>query len=118
MPAPRRQAPKAIPPRGIGLADHAYNLVRDRILRGELPLGTPLSRRQLAAELHMSILPVAEALNCLENDGFIESRPRVGTRVCSPTPEDVLEHYEVREALECQSARLFAANATTEQKRE
>src|SRR5437879_2002130 len=60
----------------------------------------------------MSLLPVSEALQRLENDGVVESVPRVGTRVCLPTPQDIRERYEIREALESQSARLFAEKAS------
>jgi GntR family transcriptional regulator, rspAB operon transcriptional repressor len=86
--------------------------IRDRILRGEIALGAALSRRKLAAELGMSLLPVAEALQRMENEELVESRPRVGTRVCLPTAEDIRERYEIREALESQAARLFAQRAT------
>jgi DNA-binding GntR family transcriptional regulator len=95
-----------------GLAERAYLIIRDRILKAELPLGAPLSRRKLAAELGMSLLPVAEALQRLEGDGLVESRPRIGTRVFMPTAEEIREHYEVREALESQAARLFAERAS------
>jgi len=96
----------------LSLSEHAYILIRDRILRGEIPLGAELSRRKLAAELGISLLPVAEALQRLENEELVESRPRVGTRVCLPSAEEIRERYEVREALESQSARLFAARAS------
>ena len=102
----------------VSLADHAYYVIRERILKGETPLGAPLSRRKLAAELGMSLLPVSEALQALESDGLVESRPRVGTRVCLPTAEEVAERYEVREALESQSARLYAKRAIPAQRRE
>ncbi|MGH7449486.1 MAG: GntR family transcriptional regulator, partial [Longimicrobiales bacterium] len=87
-------------------------LIRDRILKGEIPLGAELSRRQLARELEIGLLPVSEALQRLENEELVESRPRVGTRVCRPAPDEIREHYEVREALESQAARLFAERAT------
>ncbi len=105
---------KTRPPGGperASLAECAYIVIRDRILKGELPLGSDLSRRKLAGELGMSMLPVAEALQRLENEGLVESRPRVGTRVCLPTAQDIREKYEVREALESQAARLFAEKA-------
>ncbi len=100
------------------LSDHAYYVIRERILKGEIALGAPLSRRKIAAELGMSILPVAEALQILENDGLVESRARVGTRVCLPTASQIRERYEVREALESQAARLYAAKATPRERRE
>lgn len=94
------------------LAGEAYNIVRQRILRGELILGQVISRRKLAAELGMSFLPVSEALLRLEFEGLLESRPRAGTRVRIPSPEDVKGHFVVREALELQAATLFAEAAT------
>jgi DNA-binding GntR family transcriptional regulator len=42
----------------------------------------------------------------------VESWPRVGTRVRIPTPQDVRGNYVIREALESQSARLFAEKAS------
>ncbi len=99
------------------LADEAYLAVRERILRGALALGEPVSSRGLARQLGMSHLPVAQALRRLESEGFLESRPRAGTRVRIPTERDIMERYEVREALETQSARLFAKRATEAQRR-
>ena len=60
----------------------------------------------------MSFLPVSEALLRLEIEGLLESRPRAGTRVRIPSPEDVQGHYVVREALEVQAAMRFARVAT------
>ena len=105
-------------PENLSLAAEAYNTVRQRILRGELAMGQVISRRRLASELGMSFLPVSEALLRLEFEGLLESRPRAGTRVRIPTIQDVQGHYVVREALEVQASRLFADNATAEEKAE
>lgn len=100
------------------LAESAYQSIRDRILRGYYPLGAALSRRQLAKELRMSFLPISQALQHLEIDGLVESKPRVGTRVRVPTREDVLERYGLREALETQAARLCAEHADAASRQE
>jgi DNA-binding GntR family transcriptional regulator len=100
------------------LAEEAYAAVRDEILRGQLRPGTPLSRRRLARQLGMSVLPVSDALKRLEEDGLVESRARAGTRVRVPSEKDIREVYELREALESQSARLFAQRATPAQRLE
>jgi DNA-binding GntR family transcriptional regulator len=100
------------------LAGEAYEFVKQRILRGELPMGQVISRRKIAAELGMSFLPVSEALLRLEFEGLLESRPRAGTRVRIPSREDVRGHYIVREALEVQAAMLFAEAATAEERTE
>jgi GntR family transcriptional regulator, rspAB operon transcriptional repressor len=106
-----KSAPAVKPSGNGGLAAEAYVTVRERIVRGELAIGQVISRRKVAAELGMSFLPVTEALIRLENEGLLESRPRVGTRVRVPTRQDVEGHYVVREALEVQAARLFAERA-------
>ena len=109
--------PKGIPIHG-NLTERAYSWIRDRILSGEMPFGTGLSRRALAEELGISIVPVGDALQRLENEGFVESRPRVGTRVRIPTAKSIRGHFVLREALESQSARIFAEMASTEQRDE
>ncbi|HEV8430319.1 MAG TPA: GntR family transcriptional regulator [Pyrinomonadaceae bacterium] len=100
------------------LATEAYLLVRERILRGDLPIGKVISRRKLASELGVSMLPVSEAFQRLEFEGLLESRARAGTRVRIPTEQDVRGHYVVREALEVESARLFAEAATASERAE
>ena len=100
------------------LTEHAYLLIRDRILKGDLPFGTALSRRALAEELEISIVPVGDALQRLESDGLVESRPRVGTRVRIPTAKTIRGHYILREALESQAARVFAEKASPEERDE
>lgn len=102
----------------VSLAGEAYLILRERILRGELQIGKVISRRKLANELGMSLLPVSEALMRLEFEGLLESRPRAGTRVRIPTPDDVRGHYVVREALEVEAAKLFAERATPTERAE
>jgi len=98
------------------LAGRAYLEIRNKILRGDLPVGEALSRRQLAAELNISVPPVTEALQQLEGEGLLESKPRVGTRVRVPTRQDIEDRSLLREALETQAARLFAERATSDEK--
>jgi DNA-binding GntR family transcriptional regulator len=98
------------------LSGEAYAVIRERILRGEVAVGQVISRRKLAVELGMSLLPVNEAFLRLEFEGLLESRPRAGTRVRIPSREDVEGHYIVREALEVQAARLYAKLSTAEER--
>lgn len=104
-------------PEPVSLADEAYLAIREMILRGQLRPGSPLSRRRLAQNLGMSVLPVTDALRRLEADGLVETRARAGTRVRVPTAADIENLYELREALESQSARLFAERATAADRR-
>ena len=106
------------PPFGGNLTEHAYYSIRNRILSGDLHFGASLSRRALADELQISIVPVGDALQRLENEGLVESRPRVGTRVRIPTAMAVRGHYVVREALESQAARIFVEKASPTEREE
>ena len=100
------------------LAQKAYDVLHDRIAQGYYPLGATLSRRRVAAELDMSVLPVSEALKQLENEGVLETRARIGTWVKIPSPAEVRGLLELREALECESARLFSQRATGQERSE
>ena len=100
------------------LAAEAYGVVRQRIVCGDIALGQVISRRKLAAELSMSFLPVSEALLRLEFEGLLESRPRAGTRVRIPSPQDVEGNYVVRQALETQAAILCSQMATPAERSE
>jgi DNA-binding GntR family transcriptional regulator len=101
-----------------GLAERAYLGIREKILRGQLPFGASISRREISRELGMSTLPVSEALQRLRTEALVETAPRVGTRVRIPTPQDIRGFYVVREALESQAARLFAEKATPADRQE
>jgi DNA-binding GntR family transcriptional regulator len=98
------------------LWNKAYYRIRERILRGELSPGEALSARRLAEEFGMSLLPISQAFRQLENDRLLESRPRAGTRVRIPQPEEIRGRCIVREALEAQSARLCSLNATMKER--
>jgi DNA-binding GntR family transcriptional regulator len=108
-----RDAEKGFSP---SLSHKAYFRIRERILRGELVPGEVLSARRIAEEFGMSLLPVSQALRQLENDRLVESRPRAGTRVRIPQPEEVRGRNVVREALEAQSARLCSLHATMKER--
>lgn len=103
---------------GESLSNRAYQQIRNEILGGELSIGDVLSRRRLAKRLNMSFLPITEALRCLETEGLVESRPRIGTRVRIPSEQDIRDSNVIREALESQASRLCAQNVTAEEKKQ
>ena len=100
------------------LGKQAYAILQERILKGEYPPGSILSKRRLTVDLKMSSPPVTEALKRLENEGLLKTLPRIGARITIPSPADVRCILDVREALECQTARLCNQRATYEQKQE
>lgn len=99
-------------------AAEVYAVMRRRILRGDLVIGAPISRRRVAADFSTSLRPAVEALIRLECDGFLEHRPRSGTRVRVPSADEVRGHFVVHEALEVQAAERFTEMASPRARQE
>ncbi len=92
------------------LTDQVYGTLRDEIFSGALAPGVRLVRRKLGKRLGVSPMPVVEALLRLEADGLVESRPQCGSRVRPLSFEEVHNDQILREAVECQAARMCAEN--------
>jgi len=95
----------------------AYDIISDKILSGTFEPGMKLSRRKMADLTGVSVIPVIEALNRLEEDGLVESKPQWGSFVTTPTRKKIIEMYMLREAIECQVARILALKMSTEQEK-
>jgi DNA-binding GntR family transcriptional regulator len=85
---------------GGTVADGIYRRVIDLVLFGEFAHGDRLILQDLAARFSVSLTPVREALQRLAADGFIESEPRKGYRVKSPSIQQVKDLWNVRAGLE------------------
>ncbi len=81
-------------------ADRVYGELRDRLLRGEMPLGQRLVEEQLAAEFETSRTPVREALRRLEGDGHLVRASSGGLRPSLPNVRSMSQVYEVRLVIE------------------
>ncbi len=79
-----------------------------RILSGEYAPGERLVETRIAREFGTSQVPVREALRDLESLRFVESEPFRGARVRAVSPEELLEIYPIRSALEEVAARAAA----------
>lgn len=88
--------------------DAAYALLRSRIMSGELPPRAILRAQPLAEELGVSRTPIREALRRLAETGLVEYIPNRGASVIGYTPEQMMETYFVRAALESRAAGLAA----------
>jgi DNA-binding GntR family transcriptional regulator len=102
----------------ITTAEKAYRIISKNIFNGELEPGCKLSRRKMAELAGVSVIPVIEALKRLEDDGLVESKPKWGSFVIFPTIEKIRDMYVLREALECQVARVLSQKITGEQAQE
>ncbi|KMW57665.1 Transcriptional regulator, GntR family [Candidatus Rhodobacter oscarellae] len=85
--------------------ENVASILRDRIVKGELPPRARIVERQLSAELGVSRTPVREALKLLEADGLIEISLHRGAVVSEFRPEDAVTLFEVIAVLEGLAAK-------------
>jgi DNA-binding GntR family transcriptional regulator len=92
------------------LRNEAYDRIRGRLALGQLAAGSEVSEPMLAEMLGISRTPVREALQQLEVEGLVERNPRRRTVVREPDRQDIVDLYELREAVECFAVALAAAD--------
>jgi DNA-binding GntR family transcriptional regulator len=80
-------------------------LLRDEIQSGTLNPGMRLRQNDTARRFGVSATPVREAFAQLEAEGLIRIDPHRGAVVFRPTVRDLVEFYEIREALESLAVR-------------
>ncbi|MHB1873409.1 MAG: GntR family transcriptional regulator [Streptosporangiaceae bacterium] len=85
-------------------AESVYEAIRSDILNARLLPGVVISESALAVQLGVSRTPIREALFRLEQDGLLTRGPR-GMEVRERSPEEILDIYEVRSALEAVASR-------------
>ena len=90
----------------LTLCERVYRHLRQQILEDRLPPGTELSEVALSRELAVSRGPIREAMGRLAAEGLVTVRPRRGAEVRSLTPQELVDAYQVREALEVMALRL------------
>ena len=98
----KRKAGKAAlapPPRDRGSIRLAHQHILGKVFSGEAPAGAALSEVSLATQLGISRTPVREAMAQLVAEGVLQKSSR-GSVVAEPTRQDIIELYELREALE------------------
>jgi len=93
------------------LSQRVYNWLLERILSSEFKPGHHINRRDIAEQVGVSVAPALEAMVQLEWEGFLETRPRLGTRVRTVTLEEIHGRFLLREALEAQGARMYCGDA-------
>lgn len=97
------------------LREKTADVFREAILSGVFFPGQRLVERDLCEVAQVSRTSVREALRLLESEGLIESRGTKGIFVAQLTHRTAMEIYDVRAALEANSAYHLAINATSEQ---
>ena len=94
------------------MAEYALEQLREAIILGELPAGTPLRLDELARSLGMSISPIREAVRQLEALGLAKHVPHQGAKVLDFDIDELRDLFEVRLALESLAVRRAAERFT------
>lgn len=116
MPAVTRKSPYAFLPtlarqgRG-GTVQLVQDVIRDAIVRLEMPPAMAIDKAALCARLGVSRFPVSEALGRLAAEGFVEVLPQRGTRVTRIDMADCRQAMFIRRALETEAMRTIAPRA-------
>jgi DNA-binding GntR family transcriptional regulator len=90
---------------GMTVADQIADVLRHRILIGELAPGVPLRQESIAFEFGASHVPVREAFRRLEAQKLVACEPRRGVRVAALDREGEREIIEMRSVLEVLALR-------------
>lgn len=94
------------------LAQRAYQLLREALLRGEFMPGQDISLRGAAEALNVSQMPARQALSRLQAEGVLVMRENRTLTVPELTQTTIVEVRDIRIALEGLAAELAALRAT------
>lgn len=110
--APARKAPLS---RRVPFAHQVAEMLRDRIIRGDLPPGERIVERALCESLSVSRTPLREALKLLEVEGLVELSQNRGARIMSFTRAEAANLFEVIAAIEGLAAEMAALRMSAAQ---
>jgi DNA-binding GntR family transcriptional regulator len=89
--------------------EYAYDILRHGILDGAFKPGERLRLSRIAKDLHLSEMPVREALRLLQRDGLVNIHLHRGAEVAQLSFEHAWDIEEVRLQLEARACLLAAA---------
>nr|CAD6596438.1 GntR family transcriptional regulator [Rhizobium sp. Khangiran2] len=112
-PAPLRPSETANAEEGsAGRVMAAYNAIKEAIRSTVFAPGYQAAEIEIARQLGMSRTPVHEAMARLQEEGLVRILPKKGIVICSLSPADIEEIYEVIIALEGAAAARLAGLPT------
>jgi DNA-binding GntR family transcriptional regulator len=93
------------------LSERIFDVIRERIVEGKLPVMEPVRQDALAAELGVSKIPLREALARLEHEGLLTSQANRGWFVRPMSEDQAEEIYLLRLAIEPAAAAYACLHA-------
>jgi DNA-binding GntR family transcriptional regulator len=99
---------------GVSNAEHAYAMIRERLVMLDIRPSEPINDEGLARQLGFGRTPVREALKQLERDRLVIAYPRRGTFATTVDITDLAYISEIRTQLEPLAAARAARTASRE----
>jgi DNA-binding GntR family transcriptional regulator len=96
------------------LQEKAYDTIKEMIKNGDLEPGKIYSLNQMAGQFDISRTPFRDAVLRLEQERYVDVLPSKGFQVHLMTREDIIETYQMREALEFYCLKHLIANQKTQ----
>lgn len=96
------------------MSDRIVQELRDEIMSGRLPPGSPVRQERLAEQFGASRLPVREAIRILTSQGLLTKRTNAGAHVADFDLHACVTIYSIREAIEPLAFAESAKNLTQE----
>lgn len=88
-------------------------VLREKILSGDIEAGQPLRQSALATELNVSRIPVREALVQLEAEGLVNFEAHKGATAAALSEDQVTELFELRALIEPELLARSIPNMTS-----
>ena len=95
-------------PRHRTKQEFVYHTLRDAIMKCELRPNERLVIDELARRLHVSAIPVREAIHILQSEGLVVSVPHTGVTVAPISRESIQDVFALLEGLGTVACRLVA----------
>lgn len=82
------------------LREKAYQIIKERIVKGQYKPGQLLNEKAIIEELKISRTPFREAIHALNEENLVQVFPNRGVFVRELTLQDVTEGFDIRYRLE------------------
>jgi len=99
------------------LSEQVFNVVREQIVTGKLPIDQAIRQDALANTLGVSKIPLREALARLEHEGLLVSHANRGYFVRAMSAEEAEEIFALRLSIEPDAVAAAALAATDEDRK-
>jgi DNA-binding GntR family transcriptional regulator len=97
------------------LSDYVIEYIVQNIINGEYSPASRIDPKDICRLLNISQMPVRDALEKLEERGWIVKYPQRGTYIKKVSYSDLKEMYQVRTMIEAEAIRNIIENGSDEQ---